>query len=164
MFYMSIPELDKDAKKGAVAVIDPATAKLVKMIPVANCHPAGFAFGPGENAVLGCGADGKEMPAVTTILNWKTGAVVATIEGVGAADMVDYNAKNGQYYTASRNNPGGPVLGVIDAKANKLVHMIKLAGGNPHSVASSETTGKVYLPVGGFGGGDGAIHVYAPAE
>ena len=162
MFYMSIPELGKDAKKGAVAVIDPAAAKLVKMIPVDNCHPAGLAFGPGDNFVLGCGADGKDMPAVTTIMNSKTGAVVAVIEGVGAADMVDYNARNGQYYTASRNNPGGPVLGVIDAKTNKLVQTIKLAGGNPHSVASSEATGKVYVPVGGFGGGDGTIHVYAP--
>lgn len=159
MFYMSIPELGKDAKKGAVAVIDPKTAKLVKMIPVDNCHPAGLAFGPNGNFVLGCGADGKDMPTVTTIMNAKTGSVVAVVEGVGAADMVDYNAKNGQYYTASRNNPGGPVLGVIDAKTNKLLQSIKLpVGGNPHSVASSEATGKVYVPVG-----DGTIHVFAPA-
>lgn len=160
LFYMSIPELGKDARKGAIAVIDPKTAKLVKMIPVENCHPAGLAFGPDGNFVLGCGADGKEMPAVTTIMNAKTGAVVAVVEGVGAADMVDYNARNGQYYTASRNNPGGPVLGVIDAKTNKLVQTIKLpAGGNPHSVASSEATGKVYVPVGS----DGSIHIFAPA-
>lgn len=164
LFYMSIPELDKDAKKGGVAVIDPRTAKLVKMIPVENCHPAGLAFGTGDNFILGCGADGKEMPAVTVIMNAKTGLVVATIAGVGAADMVDYNAKNGQYYTASRNNPGGPVLGVIDAKTNTLVHMIPLAGGNPHSVASNQATGRVYVPVGGFGGGDGTIHVFEPAK
>lgn len=164
LFYMSIPELGKDAKKGAVAVIDPKTAKLVKMIPVENCHPAGLAFGPDGNFILGCGADGKDMPAVTTIMNAKSGSVVAVVEGVGAADMVDYNARNGQYYTASRNNPGGPVLGVIDAKTNKLVQSIPLVGGNPHSVASSETTGKVYVPVGAFGGGDGTIHVLAPAS
>jgi len=163
MFYMSIPELKKDARKGAVAVIDPKTATLVKMLPVDDCHPAGLAFGPDQNFVLGCDADGKEMPAVITIMNATTGKVVAVVPGVGAADMVDYNAKNGQYYTASRNNPGGPVLGVIDAKTNKLVQMVHLTGGNPHSVASSETTGKVYLAVGA-NGGDGTIHVYAPAE
>ena len=55
LFYMSIPELNKDAKKGAIAVIDPNTAKLVKMLPVENCHPAGLAFGPNDNFVLGCG-------------------------------------------------------------------------------------------------------------
>ena len=165
MFYVAIPQLGKDKKNGGVAVIDPKTAKLVKMIPVENCHPAGLAFGKDGNFVLGCGADGKDdMPAVTTIMNAKTGAVVAVVPGVGAADMVDYNARNDQYYTASRNNPGGPVLGVIDAKTNKLVQTIALIGGNPHSVASSETTGHVYVPVGGFGGGDGTIHVFKPVE
>jgi DNA-binding beta-propeller fold protein YncE len=164
MFYLSIPELNKDPKKGAIAVIDPNTAKIVKMLPVENCHPAGLAFGPNDNFVLGCGADGKDMPAVTTIMNTKTGQFVAVIEGVGAVDMVDYNSKNGQYYTASRNNPGGPVLGVIDAKTNALVQTIALTGGKPHSVASSETTGRVYVPVGGFGGGDGTIHIYEPIK
>jgi DNA-binding beta-propeller fold protein YncE len=163
MFYVAIPELGKDPKRGAVAVIDPKTAKLVKMLPVENCRPAGLAFGPNGNFLLGCGADGKEMPAVMTIMNAKTGKTVAVVPGIGGADMVDYNAKNGQYYTASRNNPGGPVLGVIDAKTNTLVQSIPLIGGNPHSVASSEVTGKVYVPVGGFGGGDGTIHVFAPA-
>ena len=68
LFYVSTPELDEDAKKGAVAVIDPKAGKLVKMIPVENCHPAGLAFGPDDNFVLGCTADGKEMPAVITIM------------------------------------------------------------------------------------------------
>jgi DNA-binding beta-propeller fold protein YncE len=162
LFYMSIPELDKDPKKGAVAVIDPATGKLVKMLPVENCHPAGLAFGPNDNFVLGCNANGKELPAVITIMNAKTGAVVATVPGLGGADMVNYNAKNNQYYTASRDNPGGPALGVIDAGTNKLIQMIAITGGAPHSVTSSEANGHVYVPVGMVGGGDGTVHVFAP--
>lgn len=162
MFYLSIPEISKDAKKGGVAVIDPRAGKLVKILPVEGCHPAGLAFGPDDNFVLGCTADGKEMPAVTMIMNAKTGAVVATVAGIGGEDMVNYNAKNGQYYTASRDNPGGPVLGVIDAKTNALVQKVAITGGNPHSVTSSEITGHVYVPVGAVGGGDGTIHVYAP--
>ena len=134
------------------------------MLPVEGCHPAGLAFGPNDNFVLGCIADGKDMPAVTVIMNAKTGAVVATVPGIGGADMVNYNAKNGQYYTASRDNPGGPALGVIDATTNTLVQTIPLKGGNPHSVTSSEGNGHVYVPVGGSGGGDGTIHVYAPAS
>ena len=162
LFYMSIPEFDKDPKKGGVAVIDPRTAKLIKILPVENCHPAGLAFGPDENFVLGCDADGEEMPAATTVMNAKTGAVVAVIPGLGGADMVNYNARNGQYYTASRNNPGGPVLGVIDATTNALVQKVAIEGGAPHSVASSETDGHVFVPVGAVKGGDGTIHVYAP--
>ena len=162
-FYLSIPEFDKDPAKGGVAVIDPHTGRLVKTLPVSGCHPAGLAFGPNGNFVLGCDADGKEMPAATTIMNARSGAVVAVIPGLGGSDMVNYNAHNGQYYTASRNNPGGPALGVIDAVTDKLVQTIKINGGAPHSVTSSETTGKVYLPVGAVGGGDGTIHVYAPS-
>ena len=164
MFYMSIPQIGKDPKKGGVAVIDPKTAKLIKMLPVEGCHPAGIAFGPSGNFVLGCNANGKTMPAQTVVMNAKTGAVVATIPGIGGADMVDYNAHNNQYYTASRDNPGGPALGVIDATTNKLVQTIPLKGGNPHSVASSEANGHVYVPVGAVGGGDGTIHVFAPAQ
>ncbi len=162
LFYVSIPELDKEPKHGAVAVIDPRNARLVKMLPVDNCHPNGLAFGPKHNFVLGCNADGKQMPAVTTIMNSDTGAVIATVPGLGGADMVNYNARNNQYYTASRANPSGPVLGVIDAGTNTLVQEIAIQGGSPHSVTSREANGHVYVPVAAVGGGDGTIHVYSP--
>src|SRR5438132_796611 len=61
MFYVAIPELKKDEKKGGVAVIDPKKGKLVKMLSVDNCHPNGLAFGPGGNFALGCTANGKAM-------------------------------------------------------------------------------------------------------
>ncbi len=164
MFYMSIPQAGTDPRKGAVAIIDPRTGKLVKMLPVEGCHPAGLAFGPAGNFVLGCTANGKEMPAQTVVMNAKSGSVVATVPGIGGSDMVNYNQRNGQYYTASRDNPGGPALGVIDARTNTLVQTIPLKGGTPHSVASSEANGHVYVPVGTVGGGDGTIHVFAPAS
>jgi hypothetical protein len=164
LFYVAIPELGNDPRHGAVAVIDPRSATLVKTFPVENCHPAGLAFGPKPNFILGCSADGKQMPAVTIIMNADTGAVVATVPGLGGSDMVNYNARNNQYYTASRGNPGGPVLGVIDAAANILVQKIAITGGAPHSVTSSEANGHVYVPVGAVGGGDGTIHVYAPTQ
>ncbi len=162
LFYLSIPELGKDARKGGVAVIDPKTATLVKMLPVDGCRPSGLAFGPDGNFLLGCAADGKTMPAITVIMNARTGGVVAIIPGLGGSDEVNYNSKNNQYYTASRDNPGGPALGVIDAASNSLVQTVAITGGTPHSVTSSEATGHVYVPVGATGGGDGTIHVYAP--
>src|SRR5215470_3009566 len=67
LFYVSIPELKKDGKKGAVAVIDPKKGKLVKMLPVDTCHPNGLAFGPSGNFALGCTANGKGMPAIITV-------------------------------------------------------------------------------------------------
>jgi DNA-binding beta-propeller fold protein YncE len=160
MFYVAIPELKKNAQSGGVAVINPKTGKLVKVIPVENCRPAGLAFGPDQNFVLGCNADGKKMPAVITIMNAKTGAVVANVADIGAADMVAYSKKNGHYYTASRGMPDGPVLGVIDSKTNKLLQKISVNGGNPHSVAVNDNNGHVFVPVGAQNGGCGCVQVF----
>jgi DNA-binding beta-propeller fold protein YncE len=163
LIYQAIPELKKDEKKGGVAVLNPRTATLVKMLAVDDCNPNGVAFGPKNNFVLGCnGANGSKMPAIITIMNAKTGKVVANVSDIGGADMVDYNKKNNQYYIAARALQGGPVLGVIDAASNKLVQKISITGGNPHSVASSEANGHVFVPVGSTDGGCSCIHVYAP--
>jgi DNA-binding beta-propeller fold protein YncE len=163
MIYVSVPELKKEATKGGVAVIDPRKAVVVKILPVDNCHPNGLVFGPANVAALGCTAEGKEnMPPIITLLDVKTGAVVKNVPGIGAADMVAYDRKLGQFYTASRNMPGGPVLGVIETKTNGLVQKIALTGGNPHSVAVNSANGHVYVPVGASKGGCGCIQVFAP--
>ncbi len=162
LFYLAIPEIEQHPDQGAVAVIDPRSAQLLRMLPVPHCHPTGLAFGPEGNFLLGCGGDGKKMPAQLTIMNARSGQVVAEVAGIGGVDMVDYNQHNGQYYAVARSTAQGPVLAVIDAHSNALVQTLALPGGSPHSVASSETTGKVYVPVGALHGGDGSIHVFAP--
>src|SRR5215469_14437075 len=164
MFYVAIPELKKDEKKGGVAVIDPKNGKLVKMLSVDNCHPNGLAFGPGGNFALGCNANGKEMPAIITVMNAKTGKVVKEVANIGAADMVAYNPKTGQYYTGSRGMPEGPVLGIIDANANALVDKVAIKGGNPHSVDVNHTNNHVYVPAGSANGGCGCVMVFAPTK
>lgn len=63
----------------------------------------------------------------------------------------------------ARPTASPPALGVIDAASHALVQTIAIQGGNPHSVTSSEATGRVYVPVGAVGGGDGTIHVFAPS-
>jgi len=162
MFYVSIPELKKDEKKGAVAVIDPRKGTLARMLPVDGCHPNGLAFGANGDFVLGCTANGKEMPAVIVIMNAKTGKVAKSVPDIGGADMVAFNPKLGQYYTASRSMPGGPVLGVIDAKAGTLAQTIPVKGGNPHSVAVNHANNHVFVPAGSANGGCGCVLIFAP--
>src|SRR5260221_9698635 len=162
MFYVAIPELKKDAKKGAVAVIDPRKGKLVTMLTVGNCHPNGLEFASGNGFALGCTADVNEMPPIITVMSAKTGKVVKNVADIGGADMVAYNPKAGQYYTGSRNQPGGPVLGVIDAKTNALVQKIALQSGNPHSVAVNHANNHVFVPQSSKGGGCGCVLVFAP--
>ena len=161
-FYFSVPELDKDAKKNAVAVISPK-GKVLKMIPVKGCHPNGLAFGPDQNFVLGCEAQGKEgMAPVIVIMNAKTGKEVARVDGAGGADEVAYSKKNNQYYTGSA---GMQAVFVIDAATNKLVQKISFADGKgrTHSIAASDTTGKVFIPENTDHGGCGCMGVWAPS-
>jgi DNA-binding beta-propeller fold protein YncE len=158
MFYYSVPELDHDAKKGAVAVISPE-GKLVKMLPVEGCHPSGLVFGPGQNFLLGCSASGREgMPANFVVMNARSGKMVARIPDAGGADEVAYSSKNHEYYTGSA---GMGAVFVIDARTNKLVQKIPV-GDRAHSVAASDVTGKVFVPEGIGNGGCGCVAVFAP--
>ena len=163
MFYLAIPELNKDPKKGGVAVIEPKTGKIVKMLNVESCHPNGLAFGPDQNFVLGCSAKGAEgMPPVIVVMNAKSGKEVARIADIGGADMVAYSKKNNQYYIGGSNMPGGGALGVIDAKTNKLVQKVAMKGAStPHSVAVDDNTGHVFVPGGSGNGGCNCIQVFA---
>jgi DNA-binding beta-propeller fold protein YncE len=161
LVYQSIPELRHDDKKGGVAVIDPRTARLLRTFEVDNCKQAGIALGPHDNVVLGCNTHGDNQ--IIVVMNWKTGKVVANVPDIGGADQVNYNKKNNQYYIAARAMKGGPVLGVIDATTNKLVQKIATTGGTPHSVASNEADGHVFLPVGSSDGGCSCVQVFAPA-
>src|SRR5258706_1034195 len=92
MFYVAIPELKKDEKKGGVAVID-AAGKLVKMLEGEKCKPNGLIFGPDQNFLLGCQANGKKVrPPILVVMNAQTGKVVANIPEIGRADMVGSRA------------------------------------------------------------------------
>lgn len=160
MFYVSVPELNKDKKKGGVAVVDPKAAKIVKMIHIDGCNPHGLAFGPDDHFVLGCSLRGKDFNV--SIMSAKTGKLVARIKGFGGADAVAYDKKNNQYYIAADHAPGGAALGVIDAKTNKLVQKIPMKGNStPHSVAADDENGHVYVPGGAFDGGCNCIQVFA---
>jgi len=162
MFYVSIPEINGTARTGEVLVIDPPSAKIVKILPTEDCHGNGLIFGPNQNFLIGCTAHGKEgMAANMQVFNAKSGGLVATIPGVGGNDEIAYSKRNNQYYGAASNGPGGHVLVVIDAGKNTLTTIVPIQGGSPHSVAASEATGRVFMPVGAPEGGCACIKVFA---
>jgi len=156
MFYVDIPELNKDKKNGALAVIDPKTAKLVKMIPVADCIPHGQAQGEAGMIFLGCNAGSKKtgLPGQLSIVDSKAGKVVATIAGPGGSDESAADNKAGLYFSALGNNADGPVLSVVDAKTNKLLELVPTAAGS-HSVAAYEGNHRVFVPSGVTAAGPG---------
>jgi DNA-binding beta-propeller fold protein YncE len=151
LFYASVPVWKEDKKKGGLAVFDPKTLKMTKLIPIDECGPLGLAQGPGTKVIVGCGAGSKtrtpELPnPITVIIDVATEKVVKVIHELGGQDEVWYNPTTRQYYTASRDLPSGPVLGVINADTDTFVESIP-TGENAHSVAADSKNNAIFVPL-----------------
>ena len=148
MFYSSVPVLQGEKNHGGLAVVDPKSAKLLKIIPIDDCMPAGSMHGPGTRLIVGCaaGSQNSGLAAATVVIDVKTEKVVNVVHEVGGEDEVWYDPGQHRYYTSSRDQPGGPVLGVIDANTNRFVASVA-TGVNAHSVAADAKTGAVYVPL-----------------
>lgn len=165
LIYLSIPTVDNVKANGAIAVINPRTHALLKMLPVKDCMPAGLALGPDDNLLVGCSDDGVAagFPAHSLVMHAPTGKILADVP-VGGSDEVWSDLRAGQYYLAAVANKGGPALGVIDSHTNKLLAALR-TGVRAHSVAADVRTGKIFVPIQANGSGDcskGCIAVYGP--
>lgn len=146
--YLTIPVLDDVDANGGVAVFDPHTLKLEKVLPVSKCMPAGLAVGPGGHLLLGCSDDAVDsgFPVQSLVMDARSGKIVGTVDKVGGSDEVWYDSKSGNYYLAAAKNPGGPVLGVVDARTNHWVVNLP-SGQHAHSVAADPKSGRVFVPI-----------------
>jgi len=166
-FYISIPQVGADPANGAVARISPTAAKVDALFPVRFCQPAGLALGPRQDLLLGCSvvfdtagapwsAAGSTTAApISVIMDARNGAIDRMVAGVSGSDEVWFNPGDGRYYLAARNQPGGPVLGVIDARAQSLVQVVPtlnvaakskvFPAGTAHSVAADPHNNHVFV-------------------
>ncbi len=147
-FYLAIPETT-DHPGGAIAVIDPKAMKVTSVFPLALCYPHGLSLGPQPHLLVGCS---KEANARSIILDTRTGGTVATITSVGGSDQVWYNPGDKRYYLAARANPGGPVLGIIDAQTQAWIENVPTVK-DAHSVAVDPKTNHVFVPLTNIGVG-----------
>jgi len=115
---------------------------------VTKCMPAGLAVGPQAHLLIGCSDDAVDsgFPAQSLVMDARTGKIVATIDKTGGSDEVWYDDKSGNYYLAAAKNPGGPVLGVIDARTDRWIANLP-SGPRAHSVAADPKTGRVFVPI-----------------
>ena len=150
LFYASVPVWKGEKNKGGLAVIDPRTAKFIKLIPIDDCMPAGSFHGPGTTMIVGCSAGSATrtpgMAPATVIIDVKTEKVIKVVHEVGGMDEVWYNPGAHRYYTGSRDQPGGPVLGVINADTNTWIENVP-TGTNAHSVAADAKNNAIFVPL-----------------
>lgn len=147
LIYLSIPVVDRVDANGAVAVISPRSRRLIRLMPVEKCMPAGLALGPHDNLLLGCSDDGVAagFPAHSIVMNARSGRIVAELP-VGGSDEVWSDLRHHRYYLAAAANRGGPALGVVDSQNDHLLATMA-TGPHAHSVAADERTGKVFVPL-----------------
>jgi hypothetical protein len=170
-FYLSIPEVNGPGgtgPDGAVAKINPTTATVETMFPVKFCQPAGLTLGPRQDLLLGCSVpfdtagnpwtdtDTNSAAPISVIMDAKTGKIDRNVPGVSGSDEVWFNPGDGHYYLAARANPGGPVLGVIDAERQILRQTVPTFNtplssppprGTAHSVAVNLHNNHVLVPL-----------------
>jgi sugar lactone lactonase YvrE len=168
-FYISIPQIGANPANGAVARISPSAGAVDAVAPVQFCQPAGLALGPKQDLMLGCSvvfdtagnvwsATGTTTAApISVIMDAGNGSIDKMVTGVSGSDEVWFNPGDGRYYLAARNQPGGPVLGVIDAKSRTLVQVVptlNVAGkafvfpaGTAHSLAANPHNNRVFVPL-----------------
>ncbi len=152
-FYLSIPEVNctgstdcgGSGPNGGVARIDPhSTGNVEKLFPVDHCQPAGLTVGPDHRILIGCSvafdtagkpwsaSDKNTAKPESVVLNVASGNQVR-VAGVTGSDEVWFNEGDRDYYLAARGNPGGPVMGIINANTNMLVQLVPTlnTAGNP---------------------------------
>ena len=163
-FYISIPEIGGVPQNGAVKKVNPHTGAVEATFPVSLCQPAGLTLGPKNDLLVGCSvvfntagnfwardpaAAAPSAAPTSIIIDARDGSVDKVVAGVGGNDEVWFNPGDGRYYLAARNNPTGPVLGIIDAKGqtlDQIVPTVSQAPGSAHSVAVNPHNNHAFVP------------------
>jgi hypothetical protein len=125
-----------------LGAFDPGTNTGV--VALHGCGPNGASVGPDDNVVLGCTPQNNPSDKITLVINAQTKAQTP-IANITGSDEVWFNRGDTRYYTGSSRNPGGAVLGVIDAEANVLVETVPQSSGS-HSVAADSKVNRIFVP------------------
>jgi DNA-binding beta-propeller fold protein YncE len=159
--FVAIPEMGGTPSVGAVVQIDPQQGKILATNPVSKCMPGGLALGPGRQLLVACSDDAVKagFRARSLLMDTRTGKVTTSFDQVGGSDEVWYDAHSGDYALAAVANPGGPVLGIIDAHDRRWLGNVR-SGTAAHSVAAD--SGQFFVPVkaGDPGCESGCVEVF----
>jgi hypothetical protein len=131
---------------------NPAGPAVINVVPVYNCMPAGIVQGPGHDFFVGCGGhDGVQFPPLLIVFDGTcttSAACLASeiqITESGGTDEVWYNPGDNRYYTAGRDMPNGPVMGVVNAGTRQWLVNVT-TGSNSHSITVNQFTNQIFVP------------------
>lgn len=79
------------------------------------------------------------------LLDARSVRVTDSFGRIGGSDEVWYDARSGRYALAAVANPGGPLVGIIDARRRRWLGNFP-SGKDAHSVAGED--GTLFVPIG----------------
>jgi hypothetical protein len=143
---------------GCIDEIDPRIGNpngpvVINVVPTLNCMPAGIVQGPGHDFLVGCGGhDGTQFPPQMIIFDGTCTTSqqcvnsFTVITQTGGTDEVWFNPGDMKYYTAGRDMPNGPVMGVIDARTRTWLVNVP-TGSNAHSITADSFNNHILVPL-----------------
>ena len=129
------------ASKGAIAVVDVFTRRLVRELPMKSCkEPTGIAFDAVSRLIISVCSNG-----VAKFVDPETGAELASVPVGKGADGVMYDARNQTVYVAGSLSGTLSVINLKGRHTIKLIQTLRVPAGTRLG-AVDPVTGRVYLP------------------
>ena len=147
-FFVAVPTLDATSttNPGGVVEVDPTTGNILNTYSFASlglagtCSPTGLVQGSGASMFVAC----SDAGATGSILLDPTGSgSIRIANGIRGGDQTAYDPTNNTFFEAARFQPGGPVVGVIDAST--LAVQFLPGADNIHSVAVDPVSNEVFV-------------------
>ena len=150
-YFVAVPTLTIDgsgnpADAGGAIELDAKTGNLLHTYDFAAlglsgaCSPTGLVQGAGASMFIAC----SDPTATGSILLDPTGnGSIKVAAGIRGGDQTAYDPTNNTFFEAARFQPGGPVVGVIDAST--LAVQLLDGAFNIHSVAVDPVSNEVFV-------------------
>jgi len=174
-YFVAVPTLSIDgtgnpADAGGVIELEATTGNLLHTYNFASlglsgaCSPTGLVQGAGASMFVAC----SDPTATGSILLDPTGnGSINVASGIEGGDQTAYDPTNNTFFEAARFEPGGPVVGIIDAST--LAVQLLPGAFNIHSVAVDPVSNEVFVATSPASSGvnpyctTGCIAVFGPA-
>ena len=169
-YFVAVPSLNAAGTgAGGVIELEASTGNLLHTYDfnalglAGTCSPTGLAQGAGAAMFVAC----SDPTAGHSVVLDPTGAgSIKLVAGISGGDQVSYDTSRNLFFEAARFQPGGPVLGVIDAATLSLQTLA--IGSNDHAVAVDPISGEVFVATAATTAfancSGGCIGVFAPTR
>lgn len=134
-YFASIPQINGSGP-GGVAELD-AAGNMMHVFDfstfnggsISACSPTGLVAGSSGELLVGCGTASQSI-ILNPTANGGAGSI-KTFTQVSGEDQVAYDPTSNLFFLAASNNPGGPILGIIDGATDTFLQGFIHRAGRP---------------------------------